>query len=263
MFKLLLPWRNILTLRPLPLAQYWIFAGAVLKKLDPTWERMSELNTMITSLVRDTANGDSTQDSEFPLYRHFDWFAGHSSSHGLIPFFDGKDQESTSEAMNFYYSLYLWGCVSQDSEIETRGRLMMKVGKRSMGQYLLMEDSNTVHQQIVPNKVVGIFFENKVDYTTWFGSNREFMHGIQMIPVSPVNEFLRTDTFVREEWDTVLSSLDLVANPENYRNNAWQSLLFANYAVIDKDEAMDQLSKVTVDGGMSRAWAMYFAATRP
>ncbi|KAL3919105.1 MAG: hypothetical protein SGILL_003921 [Bacillariaceae sp.] len=242
---------------------YWIFAGAALKTLDPKWDRMPELNVMITSLIRDTANGDSATDPDFPLYRHFDWFAGHSLAHGLVPFFDGKDQESTSEAMNFYYSLYLWGRASNDSDLETRGRLMMKVGKRSMGQYLLMEDSNTVHEQIVPNKVVGIFFENKVDYTTWFGNNREYMHGIQMIPVSPINEFSRTDTFVREEWEAVLSSLDLVANPEDYRNNAWQSLLFSNFAVIDKGEAMNQLSKSTMDGGLSRAWALYFAASRP
>ena len=29
-------------------------------------------------------------------------------------------------------------------------------------------------------KVTGIFFENKVDYTTWFGDNVEFIHGIQV-----------------------------------------------------------------------------------
>jgi endo-1,3(4)-beta-glucanase len=218
---------------------------------------------MITSLVRDTANADIEKDPDFPLFRHFDWFAGHSSSHGLVPFFDGKDQESTSEAMNFYYSLSLWGGVSNDSDLVTLGNLMMKVGKRSMGQYLLLEDSNSVHPQIVPNKVVGLFFENKVDYTTWFGNRREFMHGIQMIPVSPINEFLRSKTFVTEEWTAVLQNLDLIADPENNRENSWQSLLFANYAVINKADAMSQLSQVKLDGGLSRAWAMYFAATRP
>ncbi|KAG7349166.1 glycosyl hydrolase family 81 protein [Nitzschia inconspicua] len=242
---------------------YWIFTGAVLKHLDPGWDRMPELNLLITSLIRDTANSDILKDPHFPLFRHFDWFAGHSSSHGLVPVFDGKDQESTSEAMNFYYSLSLWGAVSNDSDLVTLGNLMMKVGKRSMGQYLLLENSNKIHPQIVGNKVVGILFENKVDYTTWFGNKREYMHGIQMIPVSPINEFLRTSTFVTEEWVAVLQNLDLIADPENHRNNSWQSLLFANYAVVNKANAMDQLSKVTLDGGLSRAWAMYFAVTRP
>jgi endo-1,3(4)-beta-glucanase len=224
---------------------------------------MNELNTMIKALIRDTANSDIDQDSEFTLWRHFDWYAGHSSSHGLVPFFDGKDQESSSESMNFYYSLYLWAKVSGDPVLESHGRLLMKVSKRSMGQYLLMEDSNTIHPDIVPNKVAGLFFENKVAYTTWFGSEREYMHGIQMIPVSPALELLRTETFVNEEWVGVLQNLDIIKNPDNHRDNTWQSLLFANYAVIDKDAAMLQLSQAKMDNGLSRAWALYFAATRP
>lgn len=84
-----------------------------------------------------------------------------------------------------------------------------------------------------------------------------------MIPVSPVNEFLRTVTFVNAEWNFVLFDLELVKDANNHRANTWQSLLFANYAVIDKDEAMVQLSQSTMDPGLSRAWAMYFAATRP
>ena len=29
-------------------------------------------------------------------------------------------------------------------------------------------------------QVTGIFFESKVDYTTWFGANAEYIHGIQV-----------------------------------------------------------------------------------
>ncbi|CAN0496697.1 unnamed protein product, partial [Scytosiphon promiscuus] len=28
--------------------------------------------------------------------------------------------------------------------------------------------------------VTGIFFESKIDYTTWFGDNVEYIHGIQV-----------------------------------------------------------------------------------
>lgn len=242
---------------------YWIFAGAAIKQLSPNWNRMAELDAIIDLFLRDTINADSIADPDFPTWRHFDWFAGHSSSHGLVPFFDGKDQESTSEEMNFHYSVYLWGKVSAIPEMESLGKLAMKICARSVGQYLLMEDSNTIHPEIVGNKVVGIFFENKVDYTTWFGANREYMHGIQMIPVSPANELLRTETFVQEEWDTVLQNINIITSPESHRNSGWQSLLYTNYAVIDAVAAMQNLSVATMDGGLSRAWALYFAATRP
>lgn len=32
----------------------------------------------------------------------------------------------------------------------------------------------------INTQVTGIFFESKVDYTTWFGANVEYIHGIQV-----------------------------------------------------------------------------------
>lgn len=29
-------------------------------------------------------------------------------------------------------------------------------------------------------QVTGVYFESKVDYTTWFGDNVEYIHGIQV-----------------------------------------------------------------------------------
>lgn len=37
-------------------------------------------------------------------------------------------------------------------------------------------------------QVTGILFEMKVDYTTWFGANTEYIHGIQVGGVNEVGE---------------------------------------------------------------------------
>lgn len=49
---------------------------------------MPELEEYITTLLRDVVN-PSKDDSYFTDFRHFDWFLGHSYSHGLSPFVDG------------------------------------------------------------------------------------------------------------------------------------------------------------------------------
>lgn len=240
---------------------YWITASAILKHLDPTWTRMAELDEMINLLIRDVAN-PTTEDPWFPTFRHFDWFAGHSYSHGISPFADGKDQESTSEEMNFHYGLMLWGKASGNVQLEELGKLMIKVNKRAINTYFLMTDDNTVHPpEFIKNKVAGIFFDNKVDYATWFCGQRECIHGIQMIPVSPINEMYRTETFIREEWEQVLSKLDITTNDD--LQSPWQSLIYANVATIDKKLALDKLRTVPLDSGLSRSWALYYAATRP
>jgi endo-1,3(4)-beta-glucanase len=240
---------------------YWITASAMLKFLDPQWSRMQELDDMVHLMIRDTAN-PSRQDQWFPRFRHFDWFVGHSYSHGVSPFADGKDQESTSEEVNFHYGLMLWGKVSGNANIEEMGKLMLKVNIRAINHYFLMADDNVVHpKEFIPNKVTGIFFDNKCDYATWFGPNREYIHGIQMIPVSPINELYRKKEFVVQEWEQVLSKIDIIQDP--MAQSAWQSLIYANAATVDQTLALEKLATVPMDDGLSRSWALYYAATRP
>lgn len=80
-----------------------------------------------------------------------------------------------------------------------------------------------------------------MNYATWFSPEKYAIHGIQMIPVSPVTEFMRTHEFVREEWDQVLSKIPDIVN-DNLRN-PWLSLLYVNYATVNKTLALKKLEK--------------------
>uniref|UniRef100_K3WBF8 glucan endo-1,3-beta-D-glucosidase n=1 Tax=Globisporangium ultimum (strain ATCC 200006 / CBS 805.95 / DAOM BR144) TaxID=431595 RepID=K3WBF8_GLOUD len=240
---------------------YWIAASAMLKKLDPTWSRMAELEEIVWSLLRDVAN-PSSEDKYFPTFRHFSWFLGHSYSHGVTPLADGKDQESTSEDVNFLYGMMLWGKVTGNKAVEDLGSLMLRIDARAIRTYFLMDSNNKVHPpEFVRNHVTGIFFDNKVDYATWFSPEKYCIHGIQMIPVSPINEIVRTRQFIKEEWDDILSNEAIVKDASS--TSAWLSLLYVNYATIDQQAAMQRLATVQMDDGLTRSWALYNAATRP
>ena len=81
-----------------------------------------------------------------------------------------------------------------------------------------------------------------------------------MIPVSPITDLFRSKEFVQQEWDQVLSTLPIVTDAA--ASNPWQSLLFTNYATIDKRGALKRLMTVPMDDGLSRSWALYMAATK-
>ena len=239
---------------------YWITAAAIFRYLDPTWERHPELETVIELLIRDCAN-PSANDPYFPLFRHFDWYLGHSYSHGITAFADGKDQESTSEDINLDYGMMLWGAATGNKELEELGELMLKVNARAIQLYFLMTDDNPIHPEgIKRNKVTGIFFDNKVDYATWFSPARHCIHGIQMLPISPVNGLVRSQEFVQEEWDQVLSKVNIIQ--DSTQRDPWQSLLYSNYALVNRQEALKHLAYVPMDDGITRSWALYMAATR-
>ncbi|TYZ59914.1 hypothetical protein PybrP1_006897 [[Pythium] brassicae (nom. inval.)] len=240
---------------------YWVHAAAIVNLLDPSWSDLSKLNAMAALLVRDVANFGAS-DAEFPRFRSFDWFRGHSYSHGVTPFADGKDQESSSEDVNFAFAMFLFGLATKDAETAKVGKLMTRVNARAIKTYFLMENSNTVHPgNFRPNKATGIFFDNKVDYATWFSAEKYCIHGIQMLPVSAVTPFVRSRTFVKEEWEQVLRNEAIVKNEDT--GNAWLSLLYTNYAAVDKESAMRVLQKTKMDDGLTRSWAIYMAASFP
>ncbi|KAE8911019.1 hypothetical protein PF005_g21887 [Phytophthora fragariae] len=239
---------------------YWVTASAILKKLDPSWSGMAQLETMVWTLLRDVAN-PSSDDAYFPKFRHFSWYLGHSYSHGVTPMADGKDEESTSEDVNFYYGMMLWGKVTENQAVEDLGSLMLRLNARAVRTYFLMTSDNTIHPpQFVPNHVTGIFFDNKADYATWFSAEKYCIHGIQMIPVSPINGLVRTTTFIQEEWDDILSKEAIVTGDDT--TNAWLSLLLVNEAAINQADALSKLATATMDDGLTRSWALYNAASR-
>ncbi|KAF1777125.1 Endo-1,3(4)-beta-glucanase [Phytophthora cactorum] len=247
---------------------YIVTAAAMALYLDPNWRHSPDavkLRTVVDTLIRDVATSSPMgSDPYFPRFRYFNWWLGHSYSHGVTPMADGKDEESTSEEVNFLYGIALYGQVTENAEQQALAKLTLKVYVRAVNTYfLLRNDVPAIHPAgFAKNKVTGVFFDNKCDYTTWFSPNKECIHGIQMIPVSPILEVSRPPRFVREEWDEVLSRLPIV---HDWRANqsGWTSLLFANYSVLDREKAFEVLSTCPMDDGLSRAWALYYAATRP
>ena len=63
---------------------------------------------MVQLLIRDIASPDRA-DPWFPFLRCFDPYAGHSWASGHAKFGDGNNQESSSEAMNAWAGIILWG----------------------------------------------------------------------------------------------------------------------------------------------------------
>jgi endo-1,3(4)-beta-glucanase len=236
-----------------------VYTAAVIGHLDPSWLDQGTNKGWVNSLVRDYANPVS--DQEFPFQRSFDWFHGHSWAKGLFESGDGKDQESTSEDTFATYALKMWGKIIQDPNMEARGNLQLAVQKRSLRNYFLLESNNQNQpERFLPNKVTGILFENKVDHTTYFGGNIEYVQGIHMIPLNPSSAYTRGSNFVREEWNTYFSN----GRAENV-NGGWRSILKANQALIDAQASYDffaspNFSGEQLDGGASRTWYLAYSA---
>lgn len=240
---------------------YHIHAAALIGHVDKqfggSWA--DDNKEQVNILIRDVAN-PSENDKYFPVFRLFDWFQGHSWAKGLFASGDGKDEESSSEDYHFYYGMKLWGNVIDDNAMEARGDLILKIMSRAMNLYMLYSDDNTVQpSSIIKNKVSGILFDNKIAYTTYFGQNTEYIHGIHMLPITPASGLIRGSNYVKQEWDSVLSGI--IGSVKS----GWTGILRLNQALYDGKKSYDFFSsksftKSYLDDGQSRTWSLAFSA---
>ncbi|KAK5218315.1 endo-1,3-beta glucanase [Exophiala xenobiotica] len=234
---------------------YFLHAAAVIGYLDPTW--LTKNKDYVNALARDVSN-PSSLDQYFPVFRSFDWYHGHSWAKGLFESGDGKDEESSSEDAMFAYGLKMWGKTIGDASMEARGNLMLSVLARSLQNYFLMTSDN-VNQPaaFIGNKVTGILFENKVDHTTYFGTDLSYIQGIHMIPVMPFSTLTRTEQFVAEEWTTYFA--DGAVRDASGIDGGWKGIVYANFAIINPTAAyefftQDNFDMSWIDGGASLTW---------
>lgn len=177
---------------------YAIYAAAVLGKFDSDW--LTTYRARVNELVRDIAN-PSTADPYFTPIRNYDWFESHSWAAGNFEFADNRNQESTSEAVNAWYGLYLWGVTIADTQITNLGRLLMAHETGAAQRYWQIKQSDTIYPApFKQNGVVGIVWSSKVDYATWFGAQAEYIFGIQMLPTNPSTEVLISKAWITEAW---------------------------------------------------------------
>ena len=121
---------------------YFLYAAAALAKGDP--EFATRYQPGLLALVRDIAN-PSGSDPHFPRFRHMDFFRSHSWASGLLNNAYGRDQESTSEAVNAWYGMQLLGLVLGDARMSEIGRLLLALEVDGARTYWQIPNSSTIY----------------------------------------------------------------------------------------------------------------------
>ncbi|KAG0126315.1 endo-1,3(4)-beta-glucanase [Tuber indicum] len=246
---------------------YHIQAAALIVQLDKdlgnsnTW--LLGNGEWVNCLLRDYAN-PSKEDRYFPVFRSFDWYHGHSWARGLVSCGDSKDEESSSEDFNSLYAQKLWGIATDDRSMIARANLMLGILKVSINEYMLMSKGNQNHpKEFVGNLVTGILAESKADHKTYFGSYKEYIQGIHMIPVTAMSPYIRSAEFCELEYQTYFSKG--LHYGKSGADKLWAGIIEANRAIFDPKRSWEFFNSrvfddTMIDGGTSRTWFMILSA---
>lgn len=241
---------------------YFCYAIAVLAKLNRNWAL--KFKPQIYAIVNDFMTLNPNKQMLYPRLRNFDLWKLHSWASGITEFADGRNQESTSEAVNAYYSAALLGLAYGDTHLIATGSTLAALEMRSAKALWHVPSYSTVYESdfVKENRVVGVLWANKRDSGLWFApaSWRECRLGIQLLPILPFTELLFSDMeFVKQLVEWTVPALNREGVGEG-----WKGFVYALESMYDKETALNNVTALNgFDDGNSLTNLLWWIYTRP
>ncbi|XP_020977798.1 probable endo-1,3(4)-beta-glucanase ARB_01444 isoform X1 [Arachis ipaensis] len=230
---------------------YFLYGIAVLAKIDPKWGK--KYKPQAYSIMSNFMNlgGGKSEHYHSTLNHHyhytrlrcFDLYKLHSWAGGLTEFADGRNQESTSEAINAYYSAALLGLAYNDTELVSLGSTLtaLEIHAAKMWWHVNGEGDRNMYEEdfAKENKLIGVLWSNKRDSGLWFAPPvwKECRLGIQLLPLVPVSEFLFSyKSFVKKVVEWTMPALG-----RKGVEDGWKGFVYALEGVYDNESALKKI----------------------
>ncbi|KAK7266717.1 hypothetical protein RIF29_19368 [Crotalaria pallida] len=240
---------------------YFLYAIAVLAKIDPAWGR--KYKPQAYSLVKDFLTLERSSKSNYTRLRMFDLYALHSWAGGLTEFSDGRNQESTSEAVHAYYSAALLGLAYGDAHLVSIGSTLTSLEILGTQTWWHVKEGSDLYEEdfTKENRVVGVLWANKRDSGLWFAPAewRECRLGIQLLPIVPISEAVFSNVdYVKELVEWTLPALSREGVGEG-----WKGFAYALEGVYDNEGALKKIRSLNgFDDGNSLTNLLWWIHSR-
>jgi endoglucanase Acf2 len=242
---------------------YWIRAAAEIAMRDPAWAAKDKWGAMVELLIADIAT-TKRGASDFPYLRTFDTYAGHSWASGIGLGEWGNNQESSSEAINAWAGLILWGEVTGNKELRDLGVYLYTSEIEAINHYWF-----DIHGQVLSpeykNVEVSMLFGGKYAHNTWWTDEPRQIHGINLLPIAPYSTYLGRDpAFVKRnmaalkvESEAYKARGQLPPNPPPA--DIWQDIFAKYMALADPATALAEWNRWgSVELGDTRAHTLHW-----
>ena len=222
---------------------YWIRAIAEMALRDPAWAAKDRWGGMVDLLINDIAH-TKRGGSDFPFLRTFDPYEGHSwaSGVGLGPW--GNNQESSSEALNAWVGLILWGEVTGDKALRDLGVWLYSTEISAIEHYWF-----DIHGLVFPPEYkhveTSMVFGGKYAHNTWWTDEPRQIKGINLLPVTTASAYLgRHPAYIQRNLATLPADTETWISRGNFYNKVpkdiWGDIFQKYLALADPAKALSQ-----------------------
>ena len=221
---------------------YWIRAAAEVALRDPAWAARDRWGAMVELLVADIATAERGR-SDFPFLRNFDPYEGHSWASGIGLGRDGNNQESSSEAVNAWAGLILWGEVTGQTALRDLGVYLYTTEIEAIQHYWF-----DIHGIVLPteykNVEVSQLFGGAMVHNTWWTDEPRQIKGINLLPITTASLYLgRSPAYVRRNLEALKAEMAIYAEfgkkpPNPPPSDVWQDIFAKYLALADPAQGM-------------------------
>lgn len=211
---------------------YWIRAMAEIALRDPDWANPSRWGGMVSWLIRDIATAERGR-ADFPFLRNFDVYEGHSWASGVSHGPLGNNQESSSEAINAWVGLILWGEIQGDTALRDLGIYLYNTEIEAIRHYWF-----DVHGLVFPPEYLhpetSMVFGAGYKHNTWWTDEPRQIKGINLLPITTASTYLGLDPLHTQRSLATLPNDTAIYESRGKRANPrdiWQDL-FAKYQAL-------------------------------
>ena len=242
---------------------YFIRAAAEVALRDPAWAARDKWGAMVELLIADIATPERGR-ADFPFLRTFDPYEGHSWASGVGLGEWGNNQESSSEALNAWAGLILWGEHTGNRELRDLGIYLYTTEVESINHYWF-DIHGLVFAPEYKNVEVSMLFGGKYSHNTWWTDEPRQIHGINLLPIAGFSTYLGRDpAFIKRNMAM------LKANTETYEargkfppnpppKDIWQDIFAKYLALADPLAALAQWDRYgSVELGDTRTHALHW-----
>lgn len=221
---------------------YFTLAGALLALVDDDFR--DNYGQMLRLVAKDYANWQR-EDKQYPLFRTFDPWAGHSFAGGMGDG-NGNGQESSSEAMQSWGGIYLLGVALGDDEMRDAGIFGWLSEARGTADYWFDRHRDNIDYTKYKHPYNSNLTCHGVGYWTYFGYQNLYMQGIQWMPTSTALDYLSEDKDFAL-WDyNMLFEDPAKSDTQNASNGKWFDESFSNSYNNDRLDNAGDWGNVTL-----------------
>ncbi|MEZ6055918.1 MAG: glycosyl hydrolase [Planctomycetaceae bacterium] len=236
---------------------YFIRAAAEVARNDAAWAK--EWGPMVDLIIRDIASQNRSDDM-FPYLRCFDQYAGHSWASGDANFADGNNQESSSESLNAWYGLILWGEATGNIATRDLGLALYNTERVAVEEYWF-DVSGTNYPADFPQVALGMVWGGKGAFGTWFSGEIDCIHGINWLPFTPASVTMgRHPDYVQKNHARIVAERKGGTDFET----GWGDLVVMFGALYDPASAaryLDEHPRCKIESGNSRPFMSHWIHT--